>query len=204
MRVRHIVRWSNAVLASAAMIALTACGGGGSGETEDPQGKPAATASSPEPSDVPSASPSESASASASESADSSSGEAEEEAHNAKLPKVTEAKVTETAEGDRVTFTFSGPAPDHLDTYEEELANGEGRPINIRGSKFLRIAFVGASPDSRFASPAGNERVMEVRHLWHFEGELSVGIGIAAPDGAPDPAYDITTKGKQIVVDIKD
>lgn len=200
MRVRYIVRWSNAALASTAMIALTACGGGGSGETEDPQGKPVATASSPEPSDVPSAS----ASASASPSVDSSSGEAEEEEYNAKLPKVTEAKVTETAEGDRVTFTFSGPAPDHLDTYEEELANGEGRPINIRGSKFLRIAFVGASPDSRFASPAANERVMEVRHLWHFEGELSVGIGIAAPDGAPDPAYDITTKGKQVVVDIKD
>ncbi|MFE6700356.1 hypothetical protein [Streptomyces sp. NPDC057718] len=196
MRARRVAGWSNVALASTVVMALTACGGGGGGEAEDGRGQPAAASSAPEPSETPSAGPSETSSAPA--------GEESEQNGSADPPEVTAVTVAETAEGDRVTFAFDGPAPDHLDTYEKALSGAEGRTIEIKGSKFLRVAFVGVSPDSRFAPPAGNERVPEVRYLTNFESEMSVGIGIVAPDGAADPAYNITAEGHQVFVDIKD
>lgn len=188
MRARRIAGWSNVALASTVVMALTACGGGEGGKAEDDRGQPAAATSSPEPSETPSA----------------TAGEESEQNGSAEPPEVTKVTVAETAEGDRVTFAFDGPAPDHLDSYEKTLSGAEGRTIEIKGSKFLRVAFVGVSPDSRFTSPAGNERILEVRYLTNFESEMSVGIGIVAPDGAADPAYDITAEGHQVFVDIKD
>lgn len=190
MRGRHIAGWSNVALASAAVMALTACGGGDSEESKRAQSEPVAATS--EPAKTP---PTTTSSQPAKEP---------EQEEFAKLPEVTEVKVTETADGDRVTFTFNGPAPDHLDSYEKELNGAEGRPIKIEGSKFLRVVFTGVSPGARFTSPTPNERVMEVRDLMNFESELSVGIGIEAPDGAADPAYDITNKDTQVLIDIKD
>ncbi|MFD4024800.1 hypothetical protein ACFWRV_14980 [Streptomyces sp. NPDC058576] len=187
MRARRVAGWSNVALASTVVMALSACGGEG-GKTEDGQGQPAAATSSLEPSETSSA----------------TAGEESEQNGSAEPPEVTAVTVTETAEGDRVTFAFDGPAPDHLDSYEKTLSGAEGRTIEIKGSKFLRVAFVGVSPDSRFTPPAGNERILEVRYLTNFESEMSVGIGIVAPDGAADPAYDITAEGHQVFVDIKD
>ncbi|MFJ9624942.1 hypothetical protein [Streptomyces sp. NPDC101181] len=192
MRVRRIAGWSNVALASTMVVALTACGGGEDDGAKETQSEPVAAASSPAPSTTPQS------------SASSRSGEEWEEEQAAQLPKVTDVKVTDTAQGDRVTFTFDAPAPEHLDTYEKELSGPEGKPVEIKGSKFLRVAFIGIDPESHFASPAPNERVLEVRHLMTFEGEMSVGIGIVAPDGAADPAYDISSKGTQVFVDIED
>ncbi|WP_345983801.1 hypothetical protein [Streptomyces sp. DSS69] len=181
--------WSNVAVASTTVLALAACG---SGEVEDAQSKPVAATSS-ESSQTPSAAASS-----------TSTSEKGQENESGEPPKVTEARVAETAEGDRVIFTFNGPAPDYLDSWEKELNGAEGKPIKIKGSKFLRIAFVGVSPDSRFTSPAPNERVLEVRYLMNFEGEMSVGIGIVAPDGAADPEHTITAEGTQVIVDIKE
>ncbi|MFJ7326314.1 hypothetical protein ACIQVN_08655 [Streptomyces cyaneofuscatus] len=136
--------------------------------------------------------------------ADVSSPSEEEGEQAAQPPKVTEVEVTDTAQGDRVTFTFDVAAPDYLDSYEKELNGPEGRPIEIEGDKFLRVAFIGVDPESHFSPPSPNKRVLEVRHLMNFEGEMSIGIGIVAPDGAADPAYDITTKGTQVLIDIKE
>lgn len=193
MRVRRVAGWANVALASTVVMALTACGSGESGEEEDAQDKPVAATSSLEPSPT----------TSATDNGPSAEEESEQNG-SAEPPEITAVGVTETPEGDRVTFTFNGPAPDYLDSYEKTLTGAEGKPIKIRGSKFLRISFAGVSPDSRFTAPAGNERVLEVRYLMNFEGEMSAGIGIVAPDGAADPAYDITAEGTQVVVDIKD
>ncbi|MET8839549.1 hypothetical protein ABZW67_05570 [Streptomyces rubiginosohelvolus] len=192
MRVRRVAGWSNVAMASAVVMVLAGCGGGESEGSKGAESDPVAATSSPTPSRTPQA------------EASSRSGEEWEEEQAAKLPKLTDVEVTESAEGDRVTFTFNAPAPRYLDSWEKELNGPEGKPVKIEGSKFLRVAFVGVDPESRFASPTPNERVLEVRHLMNFEGEMSAGIGIVAPDGAADPAYDISTKGTRVVVDIKE
>ncbi|MFJ3578521.1 AMIN-like domain-containing (lipo)protein [Streptomyces rubiginosohelvolus] len=184
--------WSNVAMASAVLVALAGCGGGEGEGSKEAESDPVAATSSATPSRTPQADVS------------SRSGEEWEEEQAAKLPKVTDVKVTETAEGDRVTFTFNAPAPRYLDSYEKELNGAEGKPITIEGSKFLRVAFIGVHPESRFTSPTPNERVLEVRYLMNFEGEMSAGIGIVAPDGAADPAYDISTEGTHVVIDIKE
>lgn len=189
MRVRRVTGWSNVALASAVVMALTACGGGESEGSNETRSESVAATPSLAPSKTP--------------PADASS-PSEEGEQAAQPPKVTEVKVTDTAQGDRVTFTFNTAAPEYLDSYERELNGPEGKPIEIEGSKFLRVAFIGVDPESRFSPPSPNERVLEVRHLMNFEGEMSVGIGIVAPDGAADPAYDITTKGTQVFIDIKE
>ncbi|MFJ9323670.1 AMIN-like domain-containing (lipo)protein [Streptomyces globisporus] len=185
--------WSNVAMASAVVMVLAGCGGGKSEGPKEAESDPVAATSSPTPSRTPQA-----------EASSSRSGEEWEEEQAAKLPKLTDVEVTETAEGDRVTFTFNAPAPRYLDSYEKELNGAEGKPITIEGSKFLRVAFIGVHPESRFTSPTPNERVLEVRYLMNFEGEMSAGIGIVAPDGAADPAYDISTEGTRVVVDIKE
>lgn len=195
MRGRRVAGWSNVALASAVVMALTACGGGDSEESKEAQSEPMAATSSAEPSE---------AAKTPQTTVSSQPAKEREQEELAKLLEVTDVKVTETADGDRVTFTFAGPAPDHLDSYEKALHGAEGRPIKIEGSKFLRVAFIGVGPEAHFASPTPNERVLEVRYLMNFESELSVGIGIEAPDGAADPAYEITSKGNQVLIDIKD
>lgn len=195
MQARRVAGWSNVALASALVMALTACGGGDSEESKEAKSEPVTATSPGEPSE-----PSKTPQATVS----SQSAKEWEQEESAKLPEVTDVKVTETADGDRVTFTFNGPAPNHLDSYQKELNGAEGRPIKIKGSRFLRVAFTGVSPEARFTSPTPNERVMEVRYLMNFESEMSVGIGIEAPDGAADPAYDITSKGTQVLIDVKD
>ncbi|MFE3250689.1 hypothetical protein [Streptomyces sp. NPDC059209] len=79
-------------------------------------------------------------------------GEKREANESAEPPKVTGVKVADTVEGDRVECTFGGPAPEHLDSWQEELNGAKGKPIKIKSSKFLRKAFVGVSPDCRCRS----------------------------------------------------
>ncbi|WP_415957685.1 hypothetical protein [Streptomyces sp. 021-4] len=192
MRARRVAGWSNVALASAVVMALTACGGGESEGSNETRSESVAATPSLAPSKTPQAEVS------------SPSEEGEEGEQAAQPPKVTEVEVTDTAQGDRVTFTFNAAAPEYLDSYEKELNGPEGRPIEIEGDKFLRVAFIAVDPESHFSPPSPNERVPEVRHLMNFEGEMSVGIGIVAPDGAAGPAYDITTKGTQVFIDIKE
>lgn len=194
MRARRVAGWSNVAMASAVVLTLTACGGG-SGESEgekDAQEKPLAATSSLDPSQSAQSTPSETNTEKETDAGDS-----------AELPAVTTVSVTETEEGARVTFTFDAAAPDYLDSYQKTLNGAEGKEIKVKGSKFLRVAFVGVSPDSQFETPDGNGRIPEVRYLTNFESEMSAGIGIIAPDGAADPEYEIAAHGSQVIIDIK-
>jgi hypothetical protein len=106
-------------------------------------------------------------------------------------PRLVAVRVDERSGYDRVVFAFEGPAPGYRVRYLPQVDGPGGRPLPLRGTAFVEVAFEPArarGPDGRTTFPAGaitpsSPVLRQVRFAGDFEGQVRFGLGVAGRGG---------------------
>ncbi|GLF97990.1 AMIN-like domain-containing (lipo)protein [Streptomyces yaizuensis] len=121
------------------------------------------------------------------------------------VPELKDVQVTSHDTCDRVTFTFSGPAPGYFAGYEDPLRTpGLGDAVTMPGEVHLKLVLSGV-PETASLRRHGNIRttgtVRGIKDLGTFEGELALGVGLDTADGEPT-GYQVTVEGNEVVLTV--
>ncbi|MCX2971716.1 MULTISPECIES: AMIN-like domain-containing (lipo)protein [Streptomyces] len=202
---RRTTALSLAALTATAALTLTACGTEGAGDTGA-----AGTAETAERSAAPEepATPEEPAAPEDDASPDPASGDfGTHEVRGggdgfALRPDLRDVRLTEHADYDRLTFTFSGGTPGYIAHYMDPLAHGgRGEVTEVPGEHGLKLVLVGMDNGTEVTFEDSSDTVRGVRGMGVFEGELGVGIGVDS--AGEDPAgFRVTTDATTLTLDI--
>ncbi|MGD9485124.1 hypothetical protein WDH52_18035 [Streptomyces sp. TRM70308] len=208
---RRTTALSLAALTATAALTLTACGTESVGDTGA-----AGTAETAERSAAPeeSSTPGESAAPgdSAAQEDDASPGSASGDfgTHEVRgggdgfaiRPDLRDVRLTEHADYDRLTFTFSGGTPGYIAHYMDPLAHGgRGDVTEVPGEHGLKLVLVGMDRGTEVTFEDSSDTVRGVRGMGVFEGELGVGIGVDS--AGEDPAgFRVTSDATTLTLDI--
>ena len=106
-------------------------------------------------------------------------------------PELRSVQADERDGYDRVVFTFEGSMPGYRVRYVPQVTGAGGRPVPLRGTAFLEVAFEPArarDPDGTPTFPAAtitpsSPELRQVRFAGDFEGQVSFGLGVAGRGG---------------------
>ena len=108
-----------------------------------------------------------------------------------RAPELRSVQADERDGYDRVVFTFEGSMPGYRVRYVPQVTGADGRPVPLRGTAFLEVAFEPArarDPDGTPTFPAAtitpsSPELRQVRFAGDFEGQVSFGLGVAGRGG---------------------
>ena len=213
-------RCSLALPALASALLLTACGGGENAadatrtQTALPPPETSASApvspASPPRSGSPTATPPSSPPSPASPRGDAPTPAAPSWSSARKSHKATGAGARPLLEAvrvgrhetfDRVVFEFSEGTPEFYAQYTQGLRQGgSGRSVEVAGDHVLLLVFRGQTPESHLEVTGTTAVIREVVTASVFEGDMRIGIGLAAP-GGNRPGFRVDTLGDRVVLD---